>query len=144
AGRVIPHRQAPMMFTAILAAGLGLAACSALPPLVNDQAEPEPLYGGIVAQSFRATFPSSSGFGRIEISGLRRVFYTKGWSWLACVQFETDGRRRVYAFYIQQDRVIESRYAVQIDQCGAQQYVPFDLATGAFIPSAPSEPAPLY
>lgn len=121
-----------------------LTACSALPAVVDDQSEPPPPYDRIAAQHFKKAFKDYASYGGIEISGLRRVFYTMGWSWLACVRFEAGGHRRLYAYYIQQDRVVEARYAVQTDECGTQQYAPFDLGSGTVAPAAAPGPGPLY
>jgi hypothetical protein len=132
-------------FAAVLATALAaLTACTAIPPALDDPAEPEPDYGRIVAQNVNATFANAHKLSRVEISGLRRVFYTRGWSWIACLRFEADNHLRTHAFFIQGNRVIESRYAVQSDECGAQQYAPFDMASGAAVPPAPTWFEPLY
>lgn len=117
-----------------------LAACSDLPSALNDPGEPEPVYAAMVAQNFKLTFSQAPTFTNVAISGARRVLYTKGWSWLVCLQYEADGRRRVYAFFIKGNAVIDSRYAVRTDECDRQQYAPFDLGTGST--AAPSVARP--
>ena len=71
--------------------------------------------------------PAFEGF---EISGLRWVHSLKGWSWLACVHFLDHGHLRTYALFLQNDVVVEGRYAVQSDSCAAQSYTSFDIVTG--------------
>jgi len=34
-----------------------------------------------------------------------------------------------YAFYIKQEKVIETRFAVGTDRCGQRTFAPFDLAS---------------
>jgi hypothetical protein len=111
---------------------------------LDDPPEPEPDYGRLVAQNVLASFKNGSIPSGAEISGLRRVFYIRGWSYLACLRFMTDDRVRTYAFFIQRNQVIESRYAVQSDECGAQQYVPFDLAAGSTWSPGAGRSEPLY
>jgi hypothetical protein len=79
--------------------------------------------------------PAFEGF---EISGLRWVHSLKGWSWLTCVHFLDHGHLRTYALFMQNDVVVEGRYAVQSDSCAAQSYTPFDIVTGVLgRPTAP-------
>jgi hypothetical protein len=83
--------------------------------------------------------PSFEGF---EISGLRWVHSLKGWSWLACLHFLDRGHLRTYALFIQNDTVVDGRYAVQSDSCGSQSYTPFDVVNGVVgRPTAPEQPA---
>jgi hypothetical protein len=50
----------------------------------------------------------------------------KGWSWMTCVSFEENRHPRTYAIFIKDGKVIDSRYAVQIDDdCNTQTYAPF-------------------
>src|SRR5215469_17471359 len=39
-------------------------------------------------------------------------------------------RDRTYALFMQNDVVVEGRYAVQSDSCAAQSYTSFDIVTG--------------
>ena len=85
-----------------------------------------------------------SAFEDFEISGLRWVHSLKGWSWLACVNFTDHGHVRSYALFIQDDAVIDGRYAVETDACGSQTYTPFDMDTGTLgRPTVPRQP-PIY
>jgi len=40
----------------------------------------------------------------------------------ACVHFVDHGHLRTYALFIQNNAVIDARYAVQVDSCGSQSY----------------------
>jgi hypothetical protein len=57
-----------------------------------------------------------------------------GWSWITCVRFQDRGHSRTYALFLQSGKVIEGRYAVETDACGAQAYAPFALMTGGLQP----------
>lgn len=102
----------------------------------------QPAYATLAAKYFSSTMADRTSFENFEISGLRWVHALKGWSWLACVHFMDHGRLRTYALFIQNDDVIDGRYAVQSDSCGSQSYTPFDLVTGVLgRPTAPRLPA---
>jgi len=104
----------------------------------------QPAYAAVAAKYFSSTMADRASFENFEISGLRWVHGLKGWSWLACVHFVDHGHVRTYALFIQNDAVIDSRYAVQSDSCGSQSYMPFDVVTGVLgQPTAPRQP-PLY
>jgi hypothetical protein len=102
----------------------------------------QPAYAAIAAKYFSSTMTDRASFENFEISGLRWVHGLKGWSWLACVHFVDRGHLRTYALFIQNDAVIDARYAVQSDSCGSQSYTPFDVVTGVLgQPTAPQQPA---
>ena len=101
-----------------------LAQPSEVPPSV-------PSYTSLISQSF-ASVKDVASYEDFEISGLRWVHSFKGWSWLACVHFTDRGHVRTYAFFIQNNVVVDGRYAVQTDACGSQTYTPFDVVTGTF------------
>src|SRR5215831_18320688 len=104
----------------------------------------QPAYAALAAKYFSETMADRLSFENFEISELRWVHGLKGWSWLACVHFVDHGHRRTYALFIQNDAVIDSRYAVHSDSCGSQSYMPFDVVTGVLgQPTAPRQP-PLY
>jgi hypothetical protein len=111
----------------------------------SDAATPpaeQPAYAALAAKYFSSTMADRVSFENFEISGLRWVHALKGWSWLACVHFVDHGHLRTYALFMQNDAVIEGRYAVQSDSCGAQSYTPFDVVTGVLgRPTAPRQPA---
>jgi hypothetical protein len=102
----------------------------------------QPAYAAIAAKYLASTMTDRASFENFEISGLRWVHALKGWSWLACVHFVDRGHLRTYALFMQNDAVVDARYAVQSDSCGAQSYTPFDVITGVLgRPTAPQQPA---
>jgi hypothetical protein len=102
----------------------------------------EPAYAAVAAKYFSSNMTDRASFENFEISGLRWVQGLKGWSWLACVHFLDRGHLRTYALFMQNDAVIDARYAVRSDACGSQSYTPFDVVTGVLgQPTAPRQPA---
>jgi hypothetical protein len=141
-------RQFPSAWRAALLAVLAIApGCSNvalraenLPPM-----EPDSTYAKVVADYMRSTFknlpPGSAG----EISQPRWVQSEKGWNWLVCVHFQdTGGRRRTYSVFFNQGSVIDARYAVITDACGAQSYSPLDFTGYMQRPGALGDNGPLY
>jgi hypothetical protein len=111
----------------------------------NEAATPpaeQPSYAALAAKYFSETMADRLSFENFEISELRWVHGLKGWSWLACVHFVDHGHLRTYALFMQNNAVIDARYAVQMDTCGSQSYTPFDVVTGVLgRPTAPRQPA---
>ncbi len=128
-----------------------LALTLLAPPACTQIAQPseaatppleQPAYAAIAAKYLASAMTDRASFESFEISGLRWVHALKGWSWLACVHFVDRGHLRTYALFMQNDAVVEARYAVQSDSCGSQSYTPFDIVTGALgQPTAPRQPA---
>jgi hypothetical protein len=136
------HRAA--LFAGLVFALL-LPGCSELaqPADAIAAAPPEqPAYVSLAAQYLRSTFKDRTAYDAFEISGLRWVDANKGWSWVACVHFHEQGTLRSYAVFIQDNTVIDARYAVETDNCAAQNYTQFDVVTGILgRPTAPVQPA---
>jgi hypothetical protein len=102
----------------------------------------QPAYAAVAAKYISSTMANRESFENFEISGLRWVHGLKGWSWLACVHFVDRGHLRTYALFIENDAVIDGRYAVQSDSCAGQSYTPFDIVSGVLgRPTAPRQPA---
>jgi hypothetical protein len=102
----------------------------------------QPAYAAVAAKYIASTMANRDSLENFEISGLRWVHGLKGWSWLACVHFVDRGHLRTYSLFIENDAVIDGRYAVQSDSCAGQSYTPFDVVTGALgRPTAPRQPA---
>ena len=115
-----------------------LAQPSEAPPSV------QPPYGSLTSQYLASVMAALTTYEDFEISELRSVRSFKGWSWFACVHFTDHGHVRTYVIFIQNDAVVDSRYAVQTDACGSQTYTPFDVVTGTVgRPTAPRLP-PIY
>ena len=87
-------------------------------------------------------FTNRLSFENFEISELRWVHGLKDWSWLLACILWINGHLRTYALFIQNNAVIDARYAVQVDSCGSQSYTPFDVVTGVLgRPTAARQPA---
>jgi hypothetical protein len=131
---------------ALAASLLILPACSELAQSSQTASPPPapPAYVSLSAQYLMSTLKDRFAYAGFEISGLRWIDTIKGWTWLACVHFQDHGHLRSYALFIQDNAVVDARYAVETDACGAQTYTPFDLVTGELgRPTAPVQP-PLY
>lgn len=116
--------------SAVLAACSGLAASNEEAPATGL----DPAYPRIVADYLRSTFKDYASYESFEISEPRWVHALAGWSWITCVRFQDRGRSRTYALFLQSAKVIDGRYAVETDACGAQAYAPFALMTGGLQP----------
>ena len=118
-------------------AALLLSACSAVPLTGSAVPPASPAnYGAVIGGTLRG-FNGYAGYSNFEISQLRWVHAATGWNWLTCVRYYDRGRRRTYVFFIDNGAVASGRYGVLTDQCGAQQYLPFDAATGTVTAPAP-------
>jgi hypothetical protein len=127
---------------AVLAASIMLAQCAAVPVENATQPAPPATYGLLIANQLK-TFKGFADYSSFAISGLRWIDTATGWSWLACVRYLDHGRQRYYSFFIKDAAVVNSRYDVRTDQCPAQQYAPFDVATGTVAAAViPEQPAP--
>jgi hypothetical protein len=125
--------------SALMLALIVLSACSnvALPNEGMPTMGADPSYGAIIAGYVKSSLQNSASYEALEISGPRWVHSVSGWNWLVCVRFQDRGHQRTYAFFFKDREIINSRYAVQADACGAQTYAPFDLTTGAASPVVP-------
>jgi hypothetical protein len=138
---VSAHAARRALFALTLAA---VAGCTELaqPSEAAAPPFPEPPYAALAAKYLSSAMRDRTAFEGFEISGPRWVHSLKGWSWLACVHFLDHGHLRTYALFMQNDVVVEGRYAVQSDSCAAQSYTPFDMVTGVLgRPTAPEQPA---
>ena len=135
-------RRTALAFTLAL-----LPACSELaqPSEASAPTPPAPpAYVAIAAKYLLGVFKDRTSYAGFAISGLRWVDSMSGWAWLACIRFQDHGHPRSYAIFIQNNAVVDARYAVETDACGAQTYTQFDLVTGELgRPTAPVQ-SPLY
>jgi hypothetical protein len=124
-------------FTAVAAVML-LSACSVVPLTRNAAPPASPANYGVLAGNALRGFTGYAGYSNFEISAPRWVHAETGWNWLTCVRYRDRGQRRTYAFFFDNGAIVTSRYGVLADGCGAQQYLPFDAATGAVTAPAPA------
>ena len=113
-------------------AGVAFLLIVGLLPLSNvavpqemPTSEPDPSYNGLVAKYLKDNFKNLASYDAFAISAFRWVSSLKGWSWMTCVSFEENRHPRTYAVFIKDGKVIDSRYAAQIDDCNTQTYAPF-------------------
>jgi hypothetical protein len=135
---------------AVRRAALGLAlavlpGCSELAQPSETATAPEPPpYVSIAAKYLLSTLKDRDAYDSFAISGLRWFDSIKGWAWLACVHFKDHGHLRSYAVFIEDNAVVDARYAVETDACDAQNYTQFDLLTGVLGQPTPPVQPPLY
>ena len=129
-------RGAAPITTAVL-----LSACSAVPLAGSAVPPPNPANYGVPIGNALRGFTGYAGYSNFEISSPRWVHAATGWNWLSCVRYYDRGQRRTYVFFIDNGTVAASRYGVLTDGCGAEQYLPFDAATGTVTAPIPV-PAP--
>lgn len=114
-----------------------LSACSAVPLIGNAAPSASPANSGMAVGNMLRGFKDYAGYSNFEISSPRWVHAASGWNWLTCVRYYDRGQRRTYVFFIDNGAVVAARYGVIADQCGAQQYLPFDPLTGAVTAPTP-------
>ena len=134
-------RQAAVLFALI-----SIAACSnmAMPSQDAPPVGPDPGYGKLVANRLKSAFKSLPPSATVEISEPRWVHTMIGWNWLTCVRFLDQGHRRTYALYMNDNSIVDARYAVQTDGCGGVTYSSLDLASGAIRPAGTGDQGPIY
>jgi hypothetical protein len=122
-----------------------LPACSelALPSEAMAPAAPPP-YVALAAKYLQSTLKDHASYEGFEISPVRWVHAIRGWSWLACVHFRDHGHLRSYAIFIQNNAVVDARYAVETDACDGQAFTQFDMITGELGRPTPLVQPPLY
>ena len=106
----------------------GLSGCAGL---AEDNAEmpvasPDPSYQGVVAAHLKQVLKNYSAYDSFEISDPRWVHSIKGWTWLTCVRFREQDRVRSYALFLDGNKIVDDRFAVQTDSCDSQTYYPFE------------------
>jgi hypothetical protein len=121
-----------------------LGGCSASELVQNLNAPPvadlsQPNYRRVVAANITTVFPKLTEFGDLEISGIRPVDHLKGRAWLTCLRLDARGNPQHYAIFIQNDKIIDFRGGIVIDQCHKETYTPFEIAGAGKKP----EPQPL-
>ena len=129
--------------SALFAALVVLADCSAVTLLDSAQPAAPPPYGKLVSDALKK-FKDYATYSNFEISDARWVHATTGWNWLLCVRYNDGGHERYYSFFIDNNAVVNQRYDIVTDQCAVQQYVPFDATTGTIGSPTPLRQQPIY
>jgi hypothetical protein len=122
--------------TCVLALAVILGGCSASELVQNWTAPPvadlsQPNYRRIIADNIKSIFPNQTLLGELEISGVRPVDHLKGAAWLTCLKLDAHGNPQIYAIFIQNDKIIDQRTGVVMDQCHKESYVPLDIPAPA-------------
>jgi hypothetical protein len=130
-----PAAGAALLLTFVLLPLSDVAVSEEMPASGAD-----PSWNKIVANHLKSIFKNRATYDAFAISAFRWVHSLKGWVWMTCVRFEDNGHPRTYAVFIQDGKVIDGRYAVQIDACNTETYAAFD----AMGPSRPGVLGPLY
>ncbi|TMJ83555.1 MAG: hypothetical protein E6G78_17515 [Alphaproteobacteria bacterium] len=117
----------------------------AMPP-APDLSQPN--YRRVVSDNIQTIFANWASLGALEISEVRRVDHVKGPAWITCLKFYLQinpnptatgepiaapsapgttnrGGPQYYAIFIQDNKIIDSRFSVVIDQCHSQTFQPF-------------------
>jgi hypothetical protein len=113
-----------------------LAGCSGLAETNPDIAAtgPDPSSREVIATHLKAVFKNYASYRSFEISDPRWVHSIKGWNWLTCVRFQDHGHMRIYALFLNANKIVDDRYAVQTDNCDTQAYFPFERMQGGLEP----------
>jgi hypothetical protein len=123
---------------------LALPGCSELAAPSGVMPPPEPPFVSLAASYLQSVLKDQAAYDDFQISGVRWIHAIRGWSFLTCIHFHDHGHLRSYALFIQDNKVVDARFAVETDGCEAQTYTQFDLLTGKLgRPTAPVQP-PLY
>ena len=128
--------------SAALTGGAGLAGGNTEVPVTG----PDPSYRKVVASHLKQVLKNPSAYDSFEISDPRWINSVKGWTWLICVRFRElpkseaeqiglennpsyppQDRVHSYALFLDGDRIVDDRFAVQTDSCSLQTYYPFEL-----------------
>ena len=108
----------------------------------------QPNYRRLVADNIKTIFVNSASLSDLEISEVRQIDHVKGPAWITCLKFYLQinpdptatgepgatssalgtanrGGPQYYAIFIQDNKIIDSRFSVVIDQCHSQTFQPF-------------------
>jgi hypothetical protein len=118
---------AALLLAAVALSGC-LAGCSGIAATNEDIAAmgPDPSSREVIAAHLKAIFKNYASYDAFEISDPRWVHSIKGWNWLTCVRFQDRGHLRIYALFLNANKIVDDRYSVQTDNCDTQTYVPFE------------------
>ncbi|NVO13071.1 MAG: hypothetical protein HXX10_03455 [Rhodoplanes sp.] len=120
--------------TAALALSLTLSGCSLSGPFFDDSfeksqvlsPEPVPPYRKLVSAAMK-TLSSPIDPAGLQIAEPRWIERVGGPAWIVCLKAEPKASGAVYyAFFIQKEKVVDTRTAIGTDRCVHQEFVPFD------------------
>ncbi|RAI43604.1 hypothetical protein CH341_13480 [Rhodoplanes roseus] len=119
-----------------------VSACSLSGPFFDDSydktqilsPEPVPPYRRLVAAAMKGLKQPVDPAG-LTISEPRWIERIGGPAWVVCLKSDPNASHAVYyAFFIQKEKVVDTRTAVGTDRCVHQEFTPFDAVTAAAEP----------
>jgi hypothetical protein len=124
----------------VLLLALVLGNCSASEIIQNWTHAPtpdlsQPDYRRIIAAAIDKILPGRLPIDELEISDIRLVERIKGPAWLICLKVDPRGNPRHLAIFIQDNKIVDWRSGLVIDQCHKASYVPFLLPVQADKPA---------
>ncbi|MBK5960072.1 hypothetical protein CCR97_17945 [Rhodoplanes elegans] len=131
-----PRRHAGLLAIGLAAVAIGLGGCSLSGPFFDDSyekarvlsPEPVPPYRKLVAVAMKELSTPIEAAG-LSISEPRWIERIGGPAWIVCLRSDPKAVHAVYyAFFIQKEKVTDSRTAIGTDRCVHQEFVPFDVA----------------
>lgn len=100
---------------------LTVAACSS--PTVSSTPPTLP-NNAVVAGAIATVFAASKLPGSPEVSPIRATILTEMGDWMACLKSSAPDQPRRYAIFFQDNKLINYRIAVVIDNCDKETYAP--------------------
>jgi hypothetical protein len=70
------------------------------------------------------------GLVALTVSPLRKAHTIAFADWMACVQGEEEGHRRIFAVFYRDRKIADFRHSVVIDACEAERYERLEPETG--------------
>ena len=121
---------ASMLRLALVMAVVCLAGCSPLwdySPRTPIEEEADfvrtvATYKKLASERIAKLSYSGGGLKRAAISPLRKSHTVAFADWMACVQGEGEGERRMYAVFYREQKVADLRAAVIIDRCEGESF----------------------
>lgn len=104
--------------------------------------EPVPPYRKLVSATMK-TLSSPIDPAGLQISEPRWIERVGGPAWIVCLKTNPRSSGAVYyAFFIQKEKVVDTRTAIGTDRCVHQDFVPFDVTAAAATAEARPPAAP--
>jgi hypothetical protein len=101
---------------------LTLAACASPPPLSSTP--PSPPSDAVIAGAVAAVFAAAKLPGTPEVSPIRATILTEPGDWILCLKSSAPDQPRRYAIFFEDNKHINNRIAVVIDNCHQETYAP--------------------
>lgn len=138
-----------MRAAVVLTVVAGLPGCTAGSAVLdNATSDPPPDFRALITRNLESTeqaiepsrgaaggpaeqqmFPASIRVDAVTVADVTRRVHTNihGWAWQTCTRVNINGVRRTFAVFAENERVIDARGAVAIDQCEKGNYSPLKV-----------------